>query len=256
MAQRQEFQAGLSRREQQRRATIDEIKQVARGLLVDEGIGSVTIRAISRHMGMTAPAVYRYFTSHEELLRTLRADIFIEVAGYLEASCDVLPEDDAPGRLIAAARALRRWGLEHEREFGLLLGPGAPGAIGGEESDLEQDAGWVFGLLFADLMAKLWRSHPFPVSPPGSLHPRLAAQLDRLRAHRDVDLPIEAIAVMLRCWVRLYGLVCMEVLGHLDFALDDGGPFFERELADTCETLGVGHRYTEEAPRDPARCFK
>ncbi|MEV3991405.1 TetR/AcrR family transcriptional regulator [Streptomyces sp. NPDC049837] len=255
MVERKGTAPGLSRREQQRRATIDEIKHVARGLLVDEGIGSVTIRAISRRMGMTAPAVYRYFTSHEELLRTLRADIFIEVARYLEASCDTLPEDDAPGRLIAAARALRRWGLEHKREFGLLLGPSAPGAISGGESDLEQDAGWVFGVLFADLMAKLWRSRPFPVSPPGSLHPRLADQLDRLRAHRDMDLPIEAIAVMLRCWVRLYGLVCMEVLGHLDFALDDGGPFFERELADTCETLGVGHYYAAVA-QGPARCGK
>ncbi|WP_455354095.1 TetR/AcrR family transcriptional regulator [Streptomyces sp. SYSU K217416] len=239
MSQKQVPQPGHSRRERQRRATMDEIKQAARGLLVDEGIASVTIRAISREMGMTAPAVYRYFDSHERLLRAIRADIFTEVAAYLRDACDALPEQDAARRLIAAARALRRWGLEHQREFGLLLGPSAPGVLGGKESDLEQDAGWVFGLVFAGLMTDLWRSRRFPVPPPGSLPPRLADQLNRLRVNRDVDLPVEAIAVMLRCWVRLYGLICMETLGHLQFALDDGGLFFERELSDACEVLGI-----------------
>lgn len=232
-----------SRRERQRRATIDEIKHVARELLAGDGVESVSIRAISRKMGMTAPAVYRYFDSHDELLRTLRVDVFGEVAAHLRQACDELPKDDAPQRLITAGRALRSWGLSHQRDFGLVLGPSALGATRGEESAREQDAGWVFGLVFAELMADLWRSHPFPIAPPGSLPPRLAEQLSRLRAHRHVDLPVEAIAVMLRCWVRLYGLICMEALGHLRFALDDGSLFFERELADTCGTLGIGHLY-------------
>ena len=37
--------------------------------------------------------------------------------------------------------------------------------------------------------------------------------------------------VFLSCWIRLYGLVCMEVFGHLRFALDDAEPVFEAELA-------------------------
>ncbi|MFG2293822.1 TetR/AcrR family transcriptional regulator [Streptomyces sp. NPDC048603] len=243
-----------SRRERQRRATIDEIKQVARVLLVDEGIGNVTIRAIAREMGMTPPAVYRYFASHDGLLRAIRTDIFTEVAAYLRTSHEALPMDDSPGRLIAAARALRRWGLEHQREFGLLLGPNAPGAISGGESALEQDAGWVFGVVFADLMSDLWRNQPFPVPPPGALPAQLADQLNRLRADRNVDLPVEAIAVMLRCWVRLYGLICMEVLGHLQFALDDGVLFFERELSDCCATLGITARLNSDCSDPDTTC--
>ena len=38
--------------------------------------------------------------------------------------------------------------------------------------------------------------------------------------------------VFLSCWIRLYGMVCMEVFGHLQFALHDAEPMFEAELRD------------------------
>ena len=43
-------------------------------------------------------------------------------------------------------------------------------------------------------------------------------------------LPPGAVKVFLECWVRLYGLVCMEVFGHLKFAVDDAEPMFDRRL--------------------------
>jgi len=55
----------LSRRDRLRAATVQEIKQTARRLLVSQGPDAVTLRAIAREMGMTAPGLYRYFSSHE-----------------------------------------------------------------------------------------------------------------------------------------------------------------------------------------------
>ena len=60
-------EAGPSRRERVRAATVDEIKAVALRLLVEEGPEAMTLRAIAREMGMTAPGLYRYFPSHEDL---------------------------------------------------------------------------------------------------------------------------------------------------------------------------------------------
>ena len=68
-----------SRRDRVRAATSQEIVQTARRLLVQEGPDAVSLRAIAREMGMTAPALYRYFDSHEELLRHVVADIFTEL---------------------------------------------------------------------------------------------------------------------------------------------------------------------------------
>ena len=48
-----------SRREQAVR-TSAEILQAARQALVTEGPEGITVRAIARELGMTAPALYRY----------------------------------------------------------------------------------------------------------------------------------------------------------------------------------------------------
>ena len=58
----------LSRRDRVRAATTQEILQTARKLLVEDGPAAISLRAIAREMGMTAPALYRYFGSHDELL--------------------------------------------------------------------------------------------------------------------------------------------------------------------------------------------
>ena len=58
-----------SRRDRLRAATSEEIIQTARRLLVQSGPEAVTLRAIAREMGMTVPGLYRYFDSHDELLR-------------------------------------------------------------------------------------------------------------------------------------------------------------------------------------------
>ena len=48
-----------------------------------------------------------------------------------------------------------------------------------------------------------------------------------------------ALLTFLRCWVRLYGIVSMEVFGHLHFALDDAEPIFEITLAEMARDLNL-----------------
>jgi hypothetical protein len=47
-------------------------------------------------------------------------------------------------------------------------------------------------------------------------------------------------AACTRCW--LYGIVSLEVFGHLGFALDDAEPLFELMLAETAPLLGLEYR--------------
>src|SRR5438552_14448990 len=77
-----------SRRDRLRAATIDEIIQTARQLLVKDGPEAVSLRAIAREMGMTAPGLYRYFGSHEELLRHLCAGIFTELGADIHQAIE------------------------------------------------------------------------------------------------------------------------------------------------------------------------
>src|SRR5437763_13867335 len=111
-----------TRRARVRAATTEEIKQTARRLLVAQGPEAVSLRAIAREMGMTAPALYRYFGNREDLIGHVVADIFNEIADGIQAAIDrtATGGGDVAAKMLAACHEFRRWSLAHRAEFGLL----------------------------------------------------------------------------------------------------------------------------------------
>ena len=79
---------GLTRRDRLRAATMEEITTTARRLLVEQGPDAASLRAIAREMGMTAPGLYRYYSSREELLRHVVASMFRELAGDIRGAIE------------------------------------------------------------------------------------------------------------------------------------------------------------------------
>ena len=233
-----------TRRERVRAATVEEIKATARRLLVDQGPESVTLRAIAREMGMTAPALYRYFGSHDELLRAVIADVYDELADAIEAARDAYPEERPAERLFAMAREFRRWSVAHRPEFGLVFAAPIPSAVD-VPSPLDK-AGSRFGAAFIGGFYQLFERRPFPVSADEDLPPALRAQL---AAYRDrlcesigeqvMALPLGSFDTFLASWVQLYGFVALEVFDHLTFALADAEPAFEANLRRVAAALGV-----------------
>ena len=80
------------------------------------------------------------------------------------------------------------------------------------------------------------------------IEPPLQEQLRAWCATFPVPLPLGVMQVFLSCWIRLYGLVCMEIFGHLKFALADAEPMFEAELADAARVLGFPGPLPPPAP--------
>lgn len=235
-----------TRRERQRAATREEILGAGRRLLVAGGPTEVTLRAIARELGMTAPALYRYFGSHEDLLTALIAQVYADLTEALEQARDDHAGDDVATRMLVVSRAFRRWALDHREEFALVFGSPLPGYEAPDEG-LTDEGGREFGTVFLDLFAELWAERPFPVRPPEELDPGLVAEL-RCWVPEESPLPLGAIEIYLRCWVRLYGAVTMEAFGHVKFAMQDAYPLFELELRGLAEMLGISDAY-----RPPAR---
>ena len=252
MAEPNRVQAGLgavppSRRDRLRAATIEEIIQTARQLLVKDGPEAVSLRAIAREMGMTAPGLYRYFGSHEELLRHVCASIFTELARDVHRAINaVAPAPPATGdvtakmtvKMVAACREFRRWSLNHQAEFGMLFGVPLPGLDDGRY-DLADECALEFAGTYFTLFLELWGMVPFPVPADGEIDPGLRDQLGRYRDQLGADLPLGAVLTFLRCWTVLYGAVAMEVFGHLRFALEDAAPMFEITLGDLARLVGL-----------------
>ena len=231
-----------TRRERLREATVREIKDAARSMLVTDGIEALTLRAIAREVDLTAPALYRYFDSREALILALVADFYDELTDYIRTERDQVPADNLPGQMMAACRALRRWALEHRHEFGLVFANPVADLTHVPDGPVHE-AGWRFGAVFLELVVRLWNEQGFPVPDPDSIDPTLKEELKRCAVEMGSVLPPEAVLVYLDAWTLLYGSVTMEVFGHLHFALDDSSAMFERQMADLAGTFGLGAAY-------------
>jgi AcrR family transcriptional regulator len=232
---------------------MEEITATARRLLVEQGPEAASLRAIAREMGMTAPGLYRYFSSRDMLLRSVVAQMYSELATVIhQAIQEAVPlgpppadEDERRKRLtvkmIAACSEFRRWSLAHQQEFALLFGVPLPGFDDGR-FDTADECALEFAGAFYALFLELWHSVHFPIPAEAEIDPRLFPQLSRFRDILRTDAPEGAILTFLRCWMLLYGAVSMEVFGHLHFALGDPGPMFDITLSDLARLVGLDYR--------------
>ncbi|TMR89308.1 TetR/AcrR family transcriptional regulator [Nonomuraea basaltis] len=226
------------RRERLRQATLEEIHAAARRLLVEQGSAAVTINAVARQVGMSGPALYHYYAGHDELVGAVTADFFRELAAVMEQARDACARAPIGDRMLAVCRAMRAWAIAHPAEFGwIFASPIAP--PNRRPDSVRHQAALRFEQVLLDLTVELWRTRPFPVPDLADLPASLREQLTAYSAAIDGRLPPEAAHVFLSCWIRLYGLLCMEILHQLDFAYTDLEPVFEECLRDLAVALGI-----------------
>lgn len=233
-----------SRRERIREQTQDEIKVAARAQLVTNGPGGVQLRAVAREVGLTAPAVYRYFPDLDELVEALTVDLFGELCDDMEAAA--APLTDPFSRMLALSRAFRQWAVQHPHEFGLLFTT-PPTAQGQEPTNACQQASDRFGNLFAGSFIAMWYAAPFPVPADEDIADDMREGLmpywTWLLAEAAPDMPLGAVVRFLEGWVRIFGCVAMDAFGHLSWALSDGEPMFEQVMASLAEMVGRPDAY-------------
>src|SRR3954452_24870838 len=131
------------------------------------GTGEMTLRSVATEVGMTAPALYRYVDSHEDLVRVVAMDIDASAAAEIAEVRDTQPEDDPAARMVASAIAFRQWALRNREEFSLVFTNLDVSCI--EELDAESST----GLLFSDLLFEVWSRYRFPVPRLDELDPAL-----------------------------------------------------------------------------------
>ena len=97
----------------------DEILQAAKELFLREGYEATTIRRIADRVGVSAPALYLYFSDKEAILLALCDQTF----GFLiERIGEIEKEGLEPrARLRRCGEAYIRFGLEHPREYWLTF---------------------------------------------------------------------------------------------------------------------------------------
>lgn len=218
----------------------DRIVAAARGLL-DEG-QEVSLRAVARSLGVTAPALYRYAASHEDLVRMIAVAIDADVGDRIAAAAAAYSEDPAAA-LIAAAVEFRHWALESRHEFGLVFTNVDVSCI----EELQTSAST--GMTFSALLVRLWERYRFPIPSLDDLDPSLAEIMRDPLVPADLsEVPDELrglVWVLEQAWSRLYGTVTLEVFGHIDPRIVEQGHLFRSMVVEQAGPLGL----TEEIPR-------
>lgn len=227
------------RRERLRAATRAEIKAAALRRMAVEGAGALSLRAIARDMGLTAPALYRYYPSRDDLITALILDAYHAMADTLEAARDAWSTEDHRGRILASLLAYRDWAVAHPREFVLIAGTPIPGYHAPAET---LPAARRSMRLFLGLIERAWHGGAL-VLPPEYAHPpaELAGRLARFVEETGHDLPPAALQLTLVTWAKLTGLVSLELFGHFGPILGDSADFYRFEAEAMLDRLGLRH---------------
>jgi AcrR family transcriptional regulator len=235
-----------SRRERVRAATVAEIKAAALAQMDAQDDAALSLGSVARALGLTPPALYRYFPSREALIAALIQDGYAALADYLVASLDGLPPTAYGARFRTLVLAYREWALGHPHEFTLMASedirtPDLHRAIMAEAA---RSLRIVAGLLREAQDAGQITIPTLYRTPPASLRTQLV-ELDA--ALPDLAVPAEILALVTTVWVHFHGLIWQESHGRLLANLLRNGELYALEVEVTAAALGLDKPSASEA---------
>ncbi|MFJ3667681.1 TetR/AcrR family transcriptional regulator [Streptomyces sp. NPDC090106] len=201
-------------RERYRAQVRAEVKAHAWEQIATAGASALSLNAIAKKMGMSGPALYRYFASRDDLITELVRDAYRSLADTLRAAAASGPAPDP----AVLAHALREWALADPQRYFLVYGTPVPGY------HAPDDITGIAREIMETLLDACVTSAPAPTTP-----------FDKhLASHRqwaaDHPAPPRILHRALTFWTRLHGLLSLELAGHFTGMGFDAGLLFEAEL--------------------------
>jgi AcrR family transcriptional regulator len=203
-------------RERYRAQLRAEIKQHAWEQIAAAGAPGLSLNAIAKQMGMSGPALYRYFASRDELITELIRDAYRSLADTIRATA-------ASGADLAGlGHALRAWALDDPQRYFLIYGTPVPGYHAPD--DITMIASEIM-----DALLDAAQPGGTPADSPGDS--RLEAHLAEHRGWAaDHPAPPAALRRALLFWTRLHGILSLELAGHFTGMGLDPAELYTREL--------------------------
>lgn len=200
----------------------DEVKQVALRQLAEGGPQAVSVNAIAKELGVSGPALYRYFTSRDELLTELIADAYRDFAAALAVATRRSRRQRPPQRFRALATAYRQWANAQPHRYRLLFTAPLPGYDA--QSDRLITASQEAMEVLLDVLAELPST---PSAAPRPLRDQFGEWArDRGLAEVSPGLALLAVSV----WSRLHGFASLEIEGNFAAMGLDPDLLFDTEI--------------------------
>jgi len=229
-----------SPRERYRQQVREEIKAHAWAQVATTGASALSLNAIAKLMGVSGPALYRYYRSRDELITELVLDAYRDVVGTCQDAA--ARGTTANGRLAAAATALRGWAVAAPHRYLLIFGTPVPGYAAPPETTAILVRLMVVMLdAFAEAEDE---SEPPADGPPDGPVDRSAdlRGVPATTAAVEADLAVHrgwagghpaSPAVLRRAltfWTRLHGVISLELAGHFEGMAFDPALLYAEEV--------------------------
>jgi AcrR family transcriptional regulator len=215
----------------------DAITTTAWRQIAEAGAAALSLRAIARELGITAPAIYNHFPSRDDLVTALIKDAFTSFAEALESARDALPFDDHAGRLRAICQAYREWALTNPQKYVLIFGTPISGYKMDPEASLTSQRSF---LVLMAVIGEGYQSGKYRLADSYvALSPDLQARYEALGR---MGMPYSPIVTQmaLETWSWIHGLASLELYGYLTgFLADQVGEFVRLEMDRYLQAFGL-----------------
>lgn len=241
-----------------REQTRAEIKDLALRQLAEGGGTALALTRIAKEMGLSGPALYRYFTGRDDLLDTLIRDAYDDAAAAMSraAARSAKGSRGVRARLHDLAEAYRAWAVAEPHRYLLLQGAPIPGYVA--PPDTLERARAVLG--------------PFlPLFATGNPGPAVAATVDEMTAWLTAEESVRAwvaqyapeatrhaeaaeatgaggaataaaahaLAGAVLAWAQLHGSVSLEVAGQFAGMAHRGGTLLGAQMELLADAFGL-----------------
>jgi AcrR family transcriptional regulator len=187
-----EASSAPTRRERLRAELQGQVLALARKQLRKDGPSGISLRAIARELGVTAPSLHYHYRTLCDLIDELREGALVELGDALEApQRGPLANAEPQERLAGMLNAYRGWARANPSEFNLIWGPPVRGC--GMPTSAHTAA---FAQRGAALTIELTRE-----------------------VLKDASQR-ELVHHCFRAWTQIHGFVCLEVNGHFEWLGD------------------------------------
>ncbi|WP_246842894.1 TetR/AcrR family transcriptional regulator [Allokutzneria sp. NRRL B-24872] len=208
----------MDRRQRYREQTRDEAKRIALEQLAEAGPGGISVNAIAKRMGVTGPALYRYFANRDALLTALIEDAYNDLADTMQAA--VTHRAANATQMRALATAMREWAITQPHRYLLLFGTPVPGY----EAPIETLAAAHRSM--TAVLATVGED-PEHANRRSTLYRQLGAWGEKMQTG---DLTPKQLHWGITVWTRLHGVISLEVTGQFTLTGVDPELVFKAEV--------------------------
>ena len=201
--------------------------------LAADGAASLSLRAVARDVGMVSSAVYRYFSSRDDLLTALIVRAYDSLGDHVDACVRATAGRPAAARWVDAAMSIRSWALAHPNDYALIYGTPIRGYAAPDDT---VESGTRVSRALVSIVREADGLDPVA---PVAIGPALAASFAALRAEVDLDVDDSTTLAVLTAWTQLFGLLTFEMFGQTRNLVADDEALFRAATTSMAASIGL-----------------